>query len=434
MSIESTEAMTSRTVAPAARDWRSSIPVVLSMLFIVSMFNFIDRQLPFILAESIRRDLALTDTQLGLLGGIAFAVIYSTASIPLAMLADRWSAKWTLVGSLSIWSLLTALAGFAQNFWQLALSRTGVAAGEAGCTPAAHSIISSLIPSARRGVAIAVFTLGVPVGNMVGLVVGGWLNDSVGWRVAMFSIGIPGILFAILCALTLVDARPVKKEQAHSAFGQAARELLRLRSYLHMLLGVTVYGIGIYGVYAFSAPFLIRTHSLSASEAGLWLGLAVGIGGTLSVIVGGWLTDRIGRDQVNKVLWLPAAGFAVAAPVIVAACFVPNVLVTVLLLGIFQFGVNFWMPPVYATAQRLASPQSRAIASGMLVFGMGFFGGSFGPLLIGMISDLLSGRFGADSLRYAVASSAVMFVWAIFHMLAASRSLARDVAVVDARS
>lgn len=396
------------------------------MLFVVSLFNFLDRQLLFILAESIKRDLSLSDTQLGLLGGIAFAVVYSTAAIPLAMLADRWSAKWTLVGSLSAWSLLTATGGIAQNFVQLALSRTGVAAGEAGSTPAAHSIISALVPEDRRGLAIGVFSLGIPVGGMLGMIAGGWLNDVASWRTAMVAVGLPGLAFAMLFALTVPNVLSVRRETATLPVVTAIGQLFSHKSYLHMWFGATIAHVGIYGIYTFSAPFLIRSHGLSATQTGLWLGLVTGVVGACSVVLGGWLTDRVGHKGAERILWLPASGFGAAAPLVVVAFLAPDAVAAIILMALVYFGAVFQMAPTYAVAQKLATPQTRAMASAILLFGPAFFAGSVGPYLTGVISDALEPRFGANSLRYALCFAAIPYAWAAVHMLLAARSLQAD--------
>ena len=241
------------------------VPVayVLGLLFLINVLNFLDRQLPSILAQSIKADLNLSDTQLGLLGGVAFAVFYATLALPLARLSDRWSAKWVLTGSLMVWSLLTAAGGFAQTFAQLAASRVGVASGEAGSTPAAHALISTLISPQRRGLAMGAFSLGVPIGVMSGLVLGGWLNDLHSWRFAMIAMGVPGLVVALLFAFTVPDRRPTGPVAGAATFLQTAGALLRLRSYRHLFIGVTIFGIGVYASFHFTPAFLIRTYGIA---------------------------------------------------------------------------------------------------------------------------------------------------------------------------
>lgn len=407
-----------------------SVAFVLTMLLIVNIFNFIDRQLPFILAEAIKEDLKLTDTQIGLLGGVAFAAVYSTFALPLARLADRWSAKWTIVGSLSVWSLLTAAGGLSQNFTQLLLARTGVAAGEAGSTPAAHSMITSVVPESRRSFAIAVFSLGVSLGGMLGLILGGWLLEMTNWRMAMILVGLPGLTFALLFALTMPDPRPVKKQGRSVSIFKAGRELLSLRSYRHLCIAMTVFGVGAYGIFTFTAPFLMRTYDLNASQAGLWLGLANGLSGVIGALSGGWLADRIGKTHPERVLWLPVVGFAISAPLIVAGFLAPSPLLSLLALAPVHAFAVFYLAPCFGTAQRLARADTRATSSAILLFGLSLIGASLGPFLTGLVSDVLRPQLGEQALRYALCGAAFFTAWAAIHLMIASRSLGRDIAVV----
>ena len=172
--------------------------LILITLVLINVLNFIDRQLPYILVDSIRADLGLNDAQIGLMAGVAFAVVYSFAGLPLARLADRFGARWVITGALTFWSLATAASGFAHSFTHLILARIGVAAGEAGSTPAAHALISRVYPVTSRGIVLALFSLGVPIGSMLGLMLGGWINDAVGWRQAFFMVGLPGVVVAVV--------------------------------------------------------------------------------------------------------------------------------------------------------------------------------------------------------------------------------------------
>jgi predicted MFS family arabinose efflux permease len=402
------------------------VTFVLAMLFIVNVFNFIDRQLPFILVDSIKKDLNLSDTQIGLMGGLAFAVVYSTMALPLARLADRWSAKWVMVGSLSVWCALTAAGGAAQNFYQLVASRIGVSAGEAGSTPAAHSMITSMVPEARRAFAIGVFSFGVSVGGMLGLILGGWLHDIASWRVAMVAIGLPGLLFAVIFALTVPDVRSAHSGQPAGSFVDAARELFAYKSYRHLCFAITVYGIGVYANYTFHAPFFLRTYGVSAAEGGLWLGLSNGFIGLIGALGGGYLADRIARLNPGKVLLLPAFGFAIAAPLHIASLMAPTPLLNILIGLPAGLASPFYLAPSFSTAQRLASPRSRATASAILLFGLSLIGASVGPFLAGWASDLLEPRFGNHTLRFVLCGSAFFNVWAVIHLLIATKSLTGD--------
>lgn len=399
---------------------------VLAMLFIVNVFNFVDRQIPFILADSIKRDLGLTDTQLGLLGGVAFAVVYSTMALPLARIADRWSAKWVMFGSLSVWCLLTTLSGFAQNFTQLIVARVGVAVGEAGGTPSAHAIISSMVPANRRAMALGVFSFGVSVGGMLGLVLGGWIHDIANWRVALISVGLPGLAFALLFASTMPDIRSPNRDEGAASFVEAARELFALKSYRHLWFAITILGIGIYADYTFHALFFLRTYHLSPGQAGLWLGLSGGLVGVAGSLGGGWLADRVARMHPERVLWLPATAFALAAPLHVLALMAPTAGLSILIGAPAGMAGVFYLAPSFSVAQKLASARSRATASAILLFGLSLVGAALGPFLVGYASDLLEPRLGRYTLRYVLCGSSFFYLWAAVHFVIASLALRRD--------
>ena len=412
---------------------RGSLVFVLAMLFIVNVFNFIDRQIPFILADSIKRDLHLTDTQLGLLGGVAFAVVYSTMALPLARIADRWSPKWVMVGSLSVWCLLTTFSGAAQNFTQLVAARVGVAVGEAGSTPSAHAIISSMLPANRRAMAIGVFSFGVSAGGMLGLILGGWIHDIANWRIALISVGLPGLLFAGLFALTVPNVRSrVAAEPARSMF-EAARELFAFRSYRHLWFAITVFGVGIYADYTFHALFFLRTYHLSPGQAGLWLGLSGGVVGIAGSLGGGWLADRVARMHPERVLWLPAGAFALAAPLHIIALMAPTPALSILIGAPAGMAGVFYLAPSFSVAQKLATGRSRATASAILLFGLSLVGASLGPFLVGFASDLLQARFGAYTLRFVLCGSSLFYLWAVAHLAIASFALRKDLQQAQAR-
>ena len=399
---------------------------VVALLFLINVINFLDRQLPSILAQSIKADLGLRDTQLGLLGGLSFALFYGTLALPLARLSDRWSAKWVLTGSLLIWSALTAAGGFAQTFVQLAAARIGVAVGEAGSTPAAHAIISASVSAPRRGLAMGVFSLGVPVGVMAGLILGGWLNDLHSWRFAMLVMGAPGIVVALLFATTTRDRRPPATVAGAATFLETAGFLLRLRSYRHLCIGIMVFGIGIYASFNVTPAFLIRTYGISTAHAGLMLGLVNGLAGGIGAFGGGWLGERLGRGNPGRTLMLPAIGFALASPFLFAALFSPTVGLAIGFMVVPHLTNVMYVAPCFGVAQSLAPPGMRAMASAILLLGLSLVGASVGPYLAGLVSDLLQPRFGVMSLRYALCIACVTNVWAAGHLWYAARALPGD--------
>lgn len=397
------------------------------MLFVASVLSYVDRQVPFILVESIKADLGLSDKQMGLLTGFTFSFVYSTMAIPMAMLADRWSPKWVLSWGMLLWCGLTAIGGMAQNFVQLIGARVGLAMGEAAGLPASHALISALLRPERRGVAISMVSLGVPVGAMIGLGLGGWLNDVANWRVAMIGVGIPGVVFAFLFMALIPDLRSGTASEGRSGtLLGGLTELVRLRSMRHLLAGLSIQAIGQVAIFAFTAAFIIRSHHLSASEAGLVLGLTNGVSGIVALLIAGWATDRAAARSPAAVLLLPTVAFLIMAPVIVGGYLASSLAVAVALLSIANFCAVFYMPPAFATAQRLASPENRAQASALLMVGVNLIGGSIGPFTVGWISDMLEPRFGQDALRYSLSLTALPILWGAAHLFLASRSIRRD--------
>ena len=404
--------------------------LVLAVLVLVNVVNFIDRQLPFILVESIKADLHLTDSEVGVLAGLSFALVFSVSALVLARIADRWSAHGMLVITLAAWSALTALSGMATSFATLLLARGGVSASEAGGTPATHSLIARLYPANRRALALALHSLGVPIGSMIGLMLGGWINDVANWRVAFFVVGLPGLALALLVWLMVPAAgarggsgamhRPARVE-TDGAFG-----LLRLPAFRHMAAACATYACGSYAINVFAAAFLIRVHHLGTTAAGLAFGLAFGLGGLAGTLLGGVIADRLGRRDPRWRLWVPAIGQLLSFPTALGAWLVPDVRVAVLLLGLsYVFGLLYYAP-TFAAAQALASERERATATALLSFCLNLIGSSVGPMAVGWVSDRLAPRYGALSLRYALCLMGVTILWSAWHFWRGALALPGD--------
>lgn len=405
--------------------------LVLALLVAINIIAFVDRQLPFVLAESIRRDLALNDTQIGLIGGLAFALFYAGAILPLAALADRWSAKWVLVVCVTLWSSTTALGGLATGFWQLAASRVGVAIGEAAATPASHVMIAQSWPPERRAFAIGIFSTGVPIGIMLGLGLGGWINDLANWRVALVLIGLPGLAVAAAFALIAPNRQPAAPESGEVGLITGARRLLTKPSYAFLAASMTVFGIGGYAVFAFSAPFLIRVQGMTATQAGLTLGLINGAAGVVGALAGGYLTDRLARRDQRNPLFLAAAALVLAAPLLIAGFLAPSARMSLALLTLPALLAALYAAPCFATAQALAPPGAHAAASAIPLLGQSLIGASLGPLLVGVISDHLAPSLGTQSLRYALCILSLSYVASAALLLAATIRLRRDLTEVS---
>ncbi len=428
-----------RVIADAAIPARAPTRLLLWTLLIVYILNFLDRQIVNILAEDISRDLKLSDTQIGLMTGLAFAVFYTFLGIPIARYADRPTSNRVklITWSLGLWSLMTAACGFAQNFVQLLLARIGVGVGEAGCTPAAHSIITGAVAPEKRSSAIAFYGLGIPIGGLLGMVIGGVLNDIIGWRNAFLAAAVPGLLFALILPFLLKDpsrdnlAKPAQGAPLHfeQPFQLALREIFTSRSFLLVLLGASftaflAYGKGVWVVILFQRDF-----GLSATQTGLWLGIVAGVAGMVGTWGGGYLADRFGARDKRHLLTAPAIGMTIAAPILFAAYFVDDWRLALVLLVVPTILNSFYYGPSYALAQQLVKPEQRALATSLVVFGQNLIGLGLGPLFFGMLSDALKPVAGVESVRWVLYGAAWLGLIPAFFFWRASLRLKEDLKI-----
>ena len=389
----------------AVPDSRATRATVLGMLLLVYAFNFIDRQIIGILAVPIKAELALTDTQLGALGGLAFALFYTALGVPVAMLADRRSRTWIITGALVVWSGFTALCGLATGFWQLFLCRLGVGVGEAGGVAPSYSLIADYFPSAQRARALAVYSLGIPIGSATGVLLGGWIASTVDWRTAFFVVGLSGIAIAPLFRWLVrepvrgrfdrqVAAAPVPPVRA--VFAHVAR----CPSFWLLSFGASCSSIVGYGLMFWLPSFFRRSLGLSLIDVSLFYGALLLVGGVIGVLAGGVLADRLGAARRSAYALVPAAAFVIAIPFYVAGVLSETpVLSFLLLLPPTALGL-MWLGPVLAALQHLAPPSMRATASAMFLFINNLIGIGFGTLFFGFVSDALGG--GSTSLRDAI--------------------------------
>lgn len=391
--------------------------LLLWTLLVVYIFNFIDRQIVNILAEPIRMELGLSDTQIGLMTGLAFALFYTVLGIPIARYADRptTSRPRIIALALTIWSAMTALCGFAQNFWQLLLARIGVGIGEAGCTPAAHSLISDSVPKEKRSSALAFYALGIPIGTVLGMMIGGILNDVLGWRLAFFAVGLPGVALALIVLWILKDPRRSNaaletttapppslggKETMKAIFGSRALVLL-------LVAGSTASFLA-YGKTTWATIFFQRTHGLSPGEVGFYFGVVNGAAGILGTWLGGWLADRYGSTNRRHVLTAPAIGMAIAAPAAWWAYSVDAWYFALFLLFLPTLLNSLYYGPTYSSVQGLVPKQARAMASAIMLFCQNLIGLGLGPLLFGMLSDGLKPEYGENSVQVVLYIAAML--------------------------
>lgn len=415
--------------SPAARYY------ALVLLTIVYAFNFIDRQLLAILQESIKTDLGLTDGQLGLLAGFAFAVFYVSAGIPIARWADHSNRRNIVAGSVFLWSLMTAVSGFVHNYTQLLLARIGVGVGEAGGSPPSHSIISDIFPPEKRASALGFYSTGVNIGILFGFLLGGWLNEFFGWRVAFMVVGAPGILLAIVVRMTL--AEPIRglteKKSSTSAsapsasFGRVLATLWGRKSFRHMAFAAALNAFCGYSTASWTASFMIRSHQMSTGELGTWLALISGLGGAIGVLFGGLLADKLGARDKRWYMWVPCLAGLVSVP-FMAGVYLTNAAYTALLLSVIPGLLhNVYLGSTIATTHALVGLRMRAQSSAILFLILNLIGMGLGPLLIGMFSDHLQPALAEHSLRQAMLLilPAVMG-WSAIHFALAGRTLRQD--------
>ncbi|MCW4461278.1 MFS transporter [Sphingomonas sp. BT-65] len=398
--------------------------VTLALLTAAYFFSYMDRQILAILQEDIRRELLLSDTQLGLLAGFAFAIFYATLGLPVARWADRGNRINIIAIALALWSGMTAVCGLAQNFVQLLLARIGVGIGEAGSSPPSHSIIADLYPPEKRAGAMGIYSLGVVLGAAGGTILGGTLAHFFGWRVAMFAVGVPGIILAIVIKLFVVEPRRGLSDPAHvqthtamPGFGEGFRSLFADRAAVHLVMGVTITSLIGYGHTAFGPSFMIRTIGLDKLQIASIVAPVGAVCGTLSAVLGGWLANKAAeRWGLHSQAWLVLAMKSVGLPLsfLFYASSDPWIAVPIYWASLLL--VNSYLGPTFALIQGLAPLRMRALWAAVTLLVINLIGLGLGPTLIGVISDALKPSLGdAESLRWAMLTFAAATPWALFH-------------------
>jgi MFS family permease len=400
--------------------------LVLAMLLLVYIFNFLDRQLLGILAAPIKLDIGLTDTQFGAIGGLAFALLYSTLGVPLAYLADRTSRSWVITGALCAWSGFTASCGMATSYWQLFVARLGVGCGEAGGVAPSYALIAEYFPPEHRAKALSTFSLGIPIGLSFGTLLGAYIALWFDWRTAFIAMGVVGIIVAPLFKFIVRDrpaaAMPVAAT-ADVAPAQAFRIVARIPAFWLMAVSAGFSSLCGYGLALWVPSVLIRSFHMELMDAAYFVGFAVLIGGCIGVMGGGWLADRLGARDRGWYVKLPAIAWLITAPTYAIGLLVPNVPLAWLILLIPNALNIFWIGPVTTAVQHLVPAPMRATASGSFLFINNLIGLGAGPLLMGFLSDQLHGRFGDEALRLSVLMCLSFYVLAALLASLAVRSL-----------
>ena len=412
---------------------------VLVLLTLGYVFNFVDRQVMTILIEPIKTEFGATDTQMGLLSGLAFALFYATLGIPVARLADRWSRRNVLAISMTTWSAITALCATATGFWHLLLLRIGVGIGEAGGTPPSQSLLADYFPPEKRAFAQGVLATAPNIGILVGLFGGALIAEAYGWRSVFLIFGIPGVLLAVLIQLTIKEPPKVREAQSQVDQGlfSALGRIVRLPSFTHIMVGVGFTGIAGYGLGVWSPSFLVRVHGMSLVDAGLYLGLIGVFGGGFGTIFSGLLVDALARRDARWQLWVPAIGIFIALPTQLAFLLWPvdhrlavggaiDIPFALIFMGLSAIFASFWIAPSYAAVQNLVPQYWRTQASALMLLAINLLGMGLGPLVVGLLSDALV-SYGAESVRYALAIGVSVSVVGGIAYLRGSRAYAEAI-------
>jgi predicted MFS family arabinose efflux permease len=400
----------------------------LALLSATSFFNYLDRMVIAVLVEPMKHDLGLSDTQMGLVSGLAFALLYATAGLPLARLADRGVRVRLLAACVAAWSLMTALTGQVRSFVELFLVRMGVGIGEAGCVPASHSLIADLFPPHARALALGIFQAGGLVGLTLGLALAGWLADTQGWRTALAVIGLAGLPLALLIALALPEPPRGGTEGTPPAERAAAavKALLNRPVFLHVLLGISAGAFSAYGKAQWYPAFYVRSHGLTLTEIGVYGSLASGLGGILGILAGGAAMIRLRPRDPRWELWLPMAGYLAAIPFALFTLSAADYAVAFLAQFLAVFIAASGGGAALAALQAQAEPHRRATAAALMLILSSLIGLGLGPVAIGLVSDQLAPRFGPDSLRVAMLAATAIYAWAALHFALAARAMGRN--------
>ncbi len=432
---------------PASSFYRA---YVLFILVVVYTFNFIDRQIVGILAVPIKADLGLSDTQLSLMGGLAFALFYTFLGIPIAMLADRYSRTWIMTVALSVWSAMTAVCGFAQNFLQLFLARLGVGVGEAGGVAPAYSLIADYFPPEKRARALSIYSFGIPIGSALGILLGGVLTTYLGWRAAFIIVGLAGLAIAPIFRLTMREPKRGGFDSASAVTKPAkvsdvAKTLMQKPSFWGLSFGAASSSMMGYGLIFWLPSFFVRSYGDALPEFFAWMpaflipanpsallfasyfyATVLLIGGIAGIWLGGVMADRYGPDKKAAYAIVPAIAFLTTIPFFIVGVLAPSLWIAFPAFLVLQALSLVWLGPVLSAFQHLVQPNMRATASAIFLFINNLIGIGLGNLAIGAISDGLSAQFGDESLRYAILSGTVFYILAAVLFIVTAPRLKRD--------
>ena len=393
----------------------------LFLLVLVFTSSHIDRNIIAILLQPIKETFLVSDTQLGFLTGVTFALFYATLAMPMAMWADRHNRRNLIALSISLWSLMTAFCGLAFQYWQLILFRIGVGVGEAGSNPPSHSIISDLYSPEERGTAMAIFATGVNIGVMMGFLIGGWVNEWLNWRWAFVIAGVPGVLIAFLVRFTMKEpqrgfSEGLTKESLAPSFTSVVRYMFKNIIIRHFVIAHALFALFGYSAIAWTPVYFQRIHLFSSGEVGTFLALSIGLGGGVGTFLGGFIADKLAYRNEGWRAWIICFAVLIYIPTAIlsfTALDSSSAMYWFLgpaILGSFHVGI------IFAVLQSEAPVEMRSVVAAINLFVLNIIGMGLGPLMVGIVSDYMEPSVGIDSLRYGLLITTILPIWGAVHM------------------
>jgi MFS family permease len=407
----------------------------LALMTTVYTVNLIDRQLIGLLLQPIAREFALTDTQLGFLTGIAFGFFYALLGVPIARWADRGNRVTITSLAIGLWGITVASCVLVGNFGQLVFARVAASVGEAGCKPPTYSLVGDYFSgTAERTRAMSIYWLAGPIAGLIAYVVGGWLNQLVGWRMTFFIIGLPGIALALLVKLTIREPRSQDAAAPlppSVPINQVLWQIVHRGSLRNLCIGLILIFTMFYGVSPWNMVFLMRSHGMSTAELGVWWGFLSGAAGISATLIGGYAANRWFSGDEPGQMRLSAASVASAVPFYVAFLLIGQKEWAVVLLAFWYFSLTAVAAPTFSAMQRLVPGEMRATVMALIMLFCNLIGMGLGPQAIGILSDLLRPHYGVDSLRYALFSVLILMFWAAYHFLRVAKFVRQDLEEVE---
>lgn len=408
---------------------------VILLLAGVNAFNYVDRMALAVLASLIKEDLQLTDSQLGLLTGWAFALFYAVCALPIARWADRGIRRDIIAMAIAVWSAMTALSGTAKHFWHLFFARVGVGVGEAGSFAPAASIICDYVPLNRRSGALALLTFGNAIGLLVGMALAGWLGQTIGWRMTFLVLGLPGLALALLVRFTLREPTrglfdTVQPSQTSVSLRETLGFLLHCRTYRLLTIYLVTDSFFRYGLIQWLPSFYGRLFDADLATVGVYLGIAIGAGMGTGMLIGGFTANKAARRDVRLPMRIGVVARALSIPAALGSLFVPSLSVSIALVWLDGFFAGVASGPVLATQYSVVNTQMRATAGAISIFIMSVLGFGLGPVCVGVMSDFLAPSLGVESLRYAMLVPLCVSPVMLIALFAASKTLSHDLVSV----